>query len=147
MGEHALGIIEPQMLPTLHTERLLLRAMTLNDTSSIASMQIDPAVMAHYGNGQPLDETSARETVTKYHIVCPAHHYWAWAITRLDSGEVLGQVTAGYSDINGPQSIELGFILKAAAWGFGYGSEAVRAVVAHGQSTLGWNNVAAGVSP
>lgn len=142
-----MGIANPHVIHTLHMERLLLRAMTLEDTPVIAAMQMDPKVMAHYGNGQPLDEISARETVTKYHIVCRAHNYWAWAITCLNYGEVLGQVTAGYSDINGLQSIELGFILKAAAWGFGYGSEAVRAVIAHGRSTLGWNNIAAGVSP
>ena len=120
--------------------------MTLEDTPVIAAMQMDPEVMVYYGNGTPLDEVSARETVTKYHIACRDHNYWAWAVTRLMTGEVLGQVTAGYSDIDGPQSIELGFILKTTAWGFGFGPEAVKAVIEHGRSMLAWSKIAAGVS-
>ena len=141
-----MGIADPHVIHTLRTERLLLRAMTLEDTPVIAAMQMDPEVMVYYGNGTPLDEVSARETVTKYHIACRDHNYWAWAVTRLMTGEVLGQVTAGYSDIDGPQSIELGFILKTTAWGFGFGPEAVKAVIEHGRSMLAWSKIAAGVS-
>jgi RimJ/RimL family protein N-acetyltransferase len=133
-------------LQRLQTRRLLLRAITLDDVSVVATMQMDPEVMAFYGNGQPLDEIAARETVTKYHVVCREHDYWAWAVTYLETGEVLGQVTAGYSEIDGPRTIELGFILKAAAWGYGYGSEAVKAVIDHGRSMLGWTKIAAGVA-
>lgn len=48
------------------------------------------------------------------------------------SGEVLGQVTAGWGPLDGKPAIELGDILKRSAWGNGYGPEAVAAVIRHG---------------
>jgi RimJ/RimL family protein N-acetyltransferase len=119
--------------------------MMPDDVGVIALMQMDADVMAHYGDGRPLSKESAEQTVLKYHVHCRAYDYWAWAVARLDTHEVLGQVTAGVEDANGP--VVLGFILKRSAWGHGFGCEAVRAVINFGLRDLSWGTVMATVSP
>jgi RimJ/RimL family protein N-acetyltransferase len=131
----------------IRTTRLLLRPMKPGDLRVISSMQMDPVVMAHYGNGQPLTQAQADETVLKYHLHCRQFDYWAWAVTLAETGEVLGQVTAGHGDIDGRPGIGLGYILKQSGWGNGYGPEAVGAVIAHGLDRLGWKCAFADVSP
>ena len=134
-------------LDSLHTARLLLRPVVLADLGVLAAMQVDPVVMEHYGNGRPLTPGQADETVTRYHVRCREHDYWAWAVTAADSGEVFGQVTAGWDTLDGERAVALGYILKRSAWGHGYGPEAVAAVVRHGLADLGWPRVWAAVSP
>ena len=121
--------------------------MVIADLAVISAMQMDPAVMAHYGNGQPLSQAQADETVLKYHLHCREFDYSAWAVTIAQSSEVLGQVTAGAGDIDGRPGIAIGYILKQSGWGSGYGPEAVAAVIAHGQHSLGWSCIFADVSP
>jgi len=70
----------PDALPEFQpitTERLLLLPMTIDDLDVIATMQMDPAVMEHYGNGKPLSRTEAEVTVLTYHVHCRDHGYWA----------------------------------------------------------------------
>jgi RimJ/RimL family protein N-acetyltransferase len=132
---------------SLRTNRLLLRPMVIEDADVIAVMQMDPQVMAHYGNGQPLTREQADQTVLKYHTNCRQFDYWAWAVTLASTGEVLGQVTVGWDELDGRRAVALGYILRQSAWGQGYGSEAVAAVVRHGRQHLRWPCVWAGVSP
>jgi ribosomal-protein-alanine N-acetyltransferase len=150
VARHRTSSVMPLTLPgirSLPTERLFLRPMVIDDTGVIAAMQMDPHVMANYGNGQPLNQADAEATVSVYHVRCREHDYWAWAVTLSASGEVLGQVTAGWDPLRGERAIALGYIFKQLAWGQGYGPEAVAAVLRHGLVDLGWPSVWAGVSP
>ena len=133
-------------LTSIWTSRLLLRPVVLADLSVLSAMQTDPVVMEHYGDGRPLTPEQADEPVTRYHVRCREHDYWAWAVTDADTREVLGQVTAGWDALDGRPAVALGYLLKRSAWGHGYGPEAIAAVVRHGLDDLGWPRVWASVS-
>jgi RimJ/RimL family protein N-acetyltransferase len=101
--------------------------------------------MRFYGNGQALDDAQIN-LVLDAHVHCRHRAYWAWAVTLKgdDKNECFGQVTAGAVEWNGEQWIELCWLLTPKNWRKGFGTEAVKAVIDHGISDLGWQKVMAG---
>src|SRR5688572_23694233 len=114
-------------IPTLETERLLLRPLTRDDAADIFAYAADPEV--------------ARTTTWLPHTTLDdAHEFIAWALHRYDmgtaepfgivlreSGRVIG--TCGLSPTWAHQRGEIGYALARAYWGQGLTTEAVRAVI------------------
>jgi len=116
--------------PTLTTDRLTLRALTMRDWEAYAKMWEDPRVTAFIG-GQPRTRDIAwpkfGQAVAMWTLV--GHGNWA-VIDRAD-GTFLG--VAGLSDFK--RSIaelegypEAGWAFAVASWGRGIASEAIGAV-------------------
>ena len=127
--------------PTLTTDRLLLRAHTLEDFSTYAAMRADPMVMTFMGKGDLLGE---EESWAKFQAM-PGHWslmgYGYWAITDKVGGAYLGNI--GYADKKRPAehpasgAPEMGWALAASAHGKGYASEALKAALAWGREHFG----------
>lgn len=128
------------MLPTLTTERLVLRPLVEDDTAAMHIAMSDVDLMHWWSSAphQTLEETR------KYVAANAAQAQWlTWAITE-DGGEALGWVvlTEHREGIR-----ELGYILRRDHWGRGYAREAVRAVISHGWSAMGLRRIFADVDP
>ena len=126
--------------PTLETQRLRLRARTLEDFSFIKSMWADPDVTKFIG-GEPRSE---EESWTKFlrmigHWSVMGFGYWM--VEEKDSGTLLGEVGFGEFKRDMAPPIkgepELGYAFAATAHGKGYASESVGAVVAWADEHLG----------
>jgi len=113
-------------LPTLTTERLLLRQRSLADVPAILRMDTDPEVRRYVGDGRlpdPIEqERRVRERVgTDFGI---GFGYWS-VFPRERPNDYLGYVV--FSPLPESAEIELSYAFRRDAWGRGHATEAARA--------------------
>lgn len=111
------------------TERLLLRPPRLSDAAALAKRRSDPRV-AKYQNWTPpypleraegmLAELSAMDGPV-------SDSWWMLTIVDADDSTIFGDL-AIHPTFDG-RSIEIGYTLAPSAWGRGYGTEAVDALL------------------
>lgn len=118
-------------LPSLATDRLLLRQRSIDDVAAIVRMSGDPEVMRFVGDGRLPDpvelERRARERCTT--DFGRGLGYWSlFARDRPD--DYLGYVVL--SPVPGSADIELSYGIRRDAWGQGFATEASRAALDFG---------------
>ena len=121
------------MIPTLETERLILRGYRLDDFPACAAMWADPDVVRFIG-GQPSTEEQAWARMLRYLGHWDLLGFGFWAIALRETGELVGEIGAAdfKRDVTPPiGDLETGWVLARRAHGKGYATEALRAV-------LGW---------
>ncbi|HWA61681.1 MAG TPA: GNAT family N-acetyltransferase [Caulobacteraceae bacterium] len=112
----------------LKTDRLTLRALRAEDTADVHRLMSDPEVMAHWDVGAIEDPDLTDAIVASQLRAAEDGSAHFWAITLTADGEFLG--LCDLSDIDRwHHRAEIGFILGRAAWGRGYGLEAMQSVV------------------
>jgi RimJ/RimL family protein N-acetyltransferase len=115
------------MLPAvIHTPRLLLRVPRLDDVGPIyRAYDHDPEVL-RYLTWRPNNDISETESFIAGCIdAWQAGSRFPWVITTTPGDEPVGMIEAR---IDKPRA-ELGYVLARSAWGRGYMTEAVQAVV------------------
>jgi RimJ/RimL family protein N-acetyltransferase len=120
------------MIPTIETERLLLRGHTVADFAALAEMWADPAVVRYIGN-QPSTTEQSWARLLRYAGHWSLLGFGFWAIEERASGRFAGEI--GLADfkreIDPPiGALETGWALAAWAHGRGFATEALRAVLA-----------------
>jgi len=121
-------------VPTIETERLILRGHLREDFPALVSMWADPEVVRHI-SGRPATEHESWMRYLRYagHWIVMGYGYWA--LTLKDGGQFIGEM--GFSDFKRPIDLpvkglpEAGWALASAFHGQGYASEALAAC-------LGW---------
>lgn len=125
--------------PTLHTDRLILRAHRRDDFEALARMWADPTVTRHIG-GKPATRQESWFRLLRYGGLWPMLGFGYWAITDRASGQYLGD--AGLADFQrgmGPGFDgvpEAGWALVPEAFGHGLATEAMQQVLAWADGTL-----------
>ena len=129
----------------LETERLILRRFTEADLGNLVELNGDPDVMHFLNGGKP----TPREFVEA--IILPRilqqyerfDDFGTWAAIEKSTGEFLGWLHFRPSHGVSPEEVELGYRLRKAAWGKGYGTEGSRALIRKGFTELGVQRVVA----
>lgn len=131
-----------ELIPTLRTDRLVLRAPGLGDLPAITAFYASP--QSHTVGG-PRDETLSAMTLdaTVGHWVTKG--YGLWAVADATSNEWLGRV--GFIFAPGWEEPELGWAVVAEAEGKGIAFEATEAARAHGATALGLDGVISYIRP
>jgi RimJ/RimL family protein N-acetyltransferase len=119
-------------VPTIHTDRLTLRAHRLDDFEPLAVMRTEPDFYRYLG-GEPIshEDSWRRMMATVGHWVL--HSYGFWLVEEAASGEVVGEV--GFSDFRRDMqpslqgTVEAGWALAPRFHGQGYGGEAMSAAL------------------
>src|SRR5436190_8400505 len=129
----------------LETERLLLRRFTEDDVGNLFDLDSDPEVMRFVNGGTPTPreviELDLLPRFLRYYEQFAGYGFWA-AIEKA-TGEFLGWFHFRPPEGAGPDEVELGYRLRQAAWGQGYGTEASRALIRKGFTELGVRRVVA----
>jgi ribosomal-protein-alanine N-acetyltransferase len=114
----------------LETERLVLRPVEPADWRTLYPIMSDPVVMAHWDSSEIEDPDAVEQMVAAQVDDMTAGVAFYWAVERAGDHAFLG--ACDLSDIDWRHRRgEDGFELANAAWGQGYGFEAMRAVVDH----------------
>ena len=129
----------------LETDRVVLRRFTEADAENLVALDGDPEVM-RYLTGGP---STPRDVIERE--ILPAYlryyergdRYGYWAAIEKATGDFLGWFHYRPGEGSGPGEVELGYRLRRAAWGKGYGTEVSRALIRKGFTELGVERVVA----
>jgi RimJ/RimL family protein N-acetyltransferase len=119
------------MVPTLETERLVLRVHRVEDFSDVAALWADP-VVTRFISGVPQTAEESWSRLLRYagHWLLLGFGYWA--VEEKATGNFLGEV--GFADmkraIEPPlgDAPEAGWVFASSAHGKGFALEAVQAI-------------------
>jgi RimJ/RimL family protein N-acetyltransferase len=126
-------VIAPVNIPSLETERLVLRGHRLEDFSASAAMWADENVTRHILD-QPLTEEVTWSRFLRYIGHWAALGFGYWLMEEKHTGRFVGE--AGFADYKrgidaGLKGVpEIGWVLASEAHGKGYATEAVRKLTA-----------------
>jgi ribosomal-protein-alanine N-acetyltransferase len=130
-------------IPTLHTERLILRAWRSSDLPPFMEMSADAELMRFVGGA--MDAPNAFRRMAYYAGQWIIHGYGGFALEHRTTGELIG-----YSGINDPSGFperEINWGVRRAYLGQGYATEAATAVRAYAYETLGFPFIASCIDP
>ena len=128
------------------TERILLRHFELSDGDAMMQVFGDAEVM-RFGDG-----VQTREWIDAWLQTCLETYrtrgFGPYAVLERSRGDVIGYCGLfNFPDVNGQEEIELGYRMQRAAWGYGYASEAARAVRDFAFFTLNIQRLIAVIDP
>lgn len=129
-------------MPTLETERLILRPMQISDADD----------MFRYASRRDVTEfllwsPHPTKSYTEDYLRCIRARYrigefYDWAVVEKDSGHMIG--TCGFTRFDPPHnSAEIGYVLNPEYHGYGYATEAARRVIEYGFDELGLHRIEA----
>jgi RimJ/RimL family protein N-acetyltransferase len=122
---------ETGLTVTIVTNRLFLRSVqdTPDDQGRYVRLFGDMEVMQHYAQGEAWPKEKLEERICKVWAKRwrDCDPYSGLAVFRKDTGGFIGHVVLGYA--GDPGKAELAVLFHKDAWGQGYGTEAVRAIL------------------
>jgi ribosomal-protein-alanine N-acetyltransferase len=129
----------PPSPPIMNTSRLVLRPFILADALAPFRILDDPEVMRFsIGGAQKSAADTARWIDAIRHQA--AHGFAMSAVVCRDSGDIIGK--CGLEVLSDGRT-EIGYRVRRDKWGEGYATEAARAWLDYGFSTLGLSRVVA----
>ncbi|MGA9013924.1 MAG: GNAT family N-acetyltransferase [Acetobacteraceae bacterium] len=130
-------------IPTLRTERLILRAGHLGDIDALAAMQANPEVRRFLGDGSILDRAQAWSLMERMLGQWALRGYGVFAVEQNGS-------FAGWAGVLHPPEWpepELAYSLDQPFWGRGLATEAARAARDWAFASLDFNRLASFIRP
>jgi RimJ/RimL family protein N-acetyltransferase len=126
--------------PALATARLSLRPHAPGDLEDCAALWSDPAVVRHIG-GRPFSREEVWSKMLRYAGHWALLGFGYWVVCESASGRFLGEVGLAdfHREIEPPfgDAPEAGWVLAPWAHGRGFATEAVRALLAWSDASLG----------
>ncbi|MCX5760490.1 MAG: GNAT family N-acetyltransferase [Gemmatimonadetes bacterium] len=126
-------------LPTLETDRLVLRPFLLSDATVVQRLAGDRAVAdTTLTIPHPYVDGLAEQWIVGHEGAWTRHEMAVFAVTEPESG-LVGAISLRIELAQ--QRAELGYWIGVPFWGIGYATEAARAMVAFGFQKLGLHRV------
>lgn len=136
-------------VPTLRTERLVLRAWTAADRAPFAAMNADPEVARWIGAGTPLARADSDALVDRIEGHWASKGFGLWAVEERANGAFVG-----FAGLAVPwflpavlPAVEVGWRLARRAWGRGYATEMGATSLRHAFDELRLAEVIATIFP
>jgi RimJ/RimL family protein N-acetyltransferase len=131
---------------TLHTPRLLVRPLSLEDADAVYAMRSDAVVQRYGSHPAWTDRQLAVDYIERDIVAMAAGTHAQFAIERRDDRLVVGTCTLYALDAQCRRA-DLGYALRVSEWGHGYAHEAVAALLHWGFDHLDLNRVVGDVDP
>lgn len=110
----------------LHTERLILREMTMDDFGALYAVLGDQDIMRHYP--YRFDDKRVRDWISRNLERYRVFGFGLWAVCLRQTGEVIGDCGLTMQLLGGRIVPEIGYHIRADMQRRGYAREAARAV-------------------
>lgn len=126
--------------PTLETERLILRKLTMDDAEDIFAYSSDPEVTAYmlWDTHVTIDDSKKfiRFTLDRYE----KDEAGEWGIILEETGRLIGCAGFAWMDMKNRRA-EIGYVLGKPYWGKGYMPEAALRMLAFAFEDMGLNRI------
>ncbi len=132
--------------PTLETERLILRKVTMADSQDVLTLRGDIDAMRYIG--KPISTTfdEARDLITRIQDGLENNTAIGWAISLKNNPQLIG--TIGFHQIDKQHyRAEIGYMLLPQFWNKGLMSEAIQQVLDYGFNTMKLHSIQANIDP
>jgi RimJ/RimL family protein N-acetyltransferase len=106
-----------------------VREFEPGDLDGLAALYADPAVL--WWEPEPFTRERAAAVLARRLERYRSEGIAKYAVLLRDGGGVIGECGPVYRDVEHERLAEIGWALRSDHWGFGYATEAARAVVAH----------------
>ena len=127
-------------LPTIPTERLVLRPLTVEDAADVQRLAGDPDIAATtILIPHPYPDGAAEQWIATHARMFALSGALTLGITRRDDGALVGAISLSVDRKH--QRGELGYWIGKPYWNRGYCTEAARAVLDYGFNTLELNRI------
>ncbi|MEB0075798.1 GNAT family N-acetyltransferase [Pseudomonas sp. CCI3.2] len=130
----------------LHTERLLIRELKIEDVPALAAILGDAQVMRHSVGGV-MTEKETREFVAGCVFSYQANDFGPWAVIDKATTTFIGFCGLNAEPVEGAEEVEIGYRLSREFWGKGLATEAAMATRDYAFATLGIDSLIAIVEP
>lgn len=127
------------MIPTIETERLIMRAFREEDFEAYAAMMADPMVTRFLSDGQPLSRFDAWRQMAMMMGHWALRGFGIWAVESRETGEFMGRI--GCFMPEGWAGFEIGYTLAQRFWRRGYAREGAAASLRYARETLGRRDI------
>ena len=129
-------------IPTMETERLILRGMRVSDSADMYEYARRPSVTEYLTWDPHTSESMTREYLTYVGQRYRTGDFYDWAVICKEDGRMIG--TCGFTSFNCPaDSAEIGYVLNPTYQGKGLASEAVCRVLRFGFEELSLHRIEA----
>lgn len=137
-----------KIIPTLTSDRFVLRGFSEDDVPALTALHSDPDVMRYL---RPNGAVETRPRQAWDYIVEMIGHwtlkgYGKWAMADRDSDELIGRVGYFHAPYEWP-GLELGWTIARRLWGKGYATEAARLALDWGFETLKTDEIISAIHP
>ena len=126
-------------IPTLHTSRLILRPLSLEDVDAMTQILAQKDVLRYFPRSEAPSLDRVERMVRGLIDHWQERGYGLWAVECHSRGELLGR--CGLQYLPDTDEVEVDFILDRDHWGQGYATEAGRASVRYGFRELGVDRI------
>ncbi len=134
------------MIQELHTQRLLLRKMTVSDSQKLFTIWSDPEVTKFMNISNFTSEHQAKEMIELLDELSQVNQAIRFSMIELKSNELVG--TCGFNSIDlENDKAEIGYDIARAFWGMGFAPEGIRALIDYAFENLKLNRIEAKVEP
>lgn len=122
--------------PWMLTLRLALHDITRYHANELYELDSDPRVMRYIGDGEVETREAAQAAIERtQRRYCEHPGLGAWRVSRRDNGGFVGWVSLKHAGES--PDIEVGYRLRADAWGQGFATELARAMIRRGFDDCG----------
>ena len=137
----------PTLTPIeLFTPRLRLRWMEASDAEAHYAVFSDAEVARYWSSGPWTALDQAHEHITATQAAYADGSGMRLGIALRETGELIGNASL-HRFVDTSRRCELGYALARAHWGYGYVSEALRALLDYGFTALDLNRIEADIDP
>ena len=138
-------VVSPAVdIPTVDTERLILREFRNEDITAVTAMLAEPDVAQFLGH-EPADRSEAWRMMATMLGHWALRGYGMWIVELRASGEVVGRV-GPWQPEEWP-GFEVGWTIAKPHWGNGYAGEAARASIDWARRELGVERIISCIDP
>jgi len=132
-------------IPTLETERLVLRPFRESDLDAYAAMKADPEVIRYLGQARPGSRADSWREMALLIGHWQLRGYGLWAVEEKGTGAFVGRI--GLWNPEGWPGLEVGWTLARAHWGQGFATEGGRASLDYAFDQLSADHVVSVIQP
>lgn len=133
------------IIPSITTERLVLRSFEPRDAEPYMAMMQDPEVTRFLADGRPLSRVDAWRQLAMFTGHWMLKGFGVWAVEERATGKLLGRI--GCMEPEGWPGFEIAYTLARTAWGHGYAREGAAAALHHARESLGKRDIISIIRP